>query len=94
MKKLVDVPMRDLKDAFDWHVSQVDRFENLQRQHKANPLNAGMPKMLARKLKESQKKIDFHQSIVNVMQMALTRMATDNVKFARLENRIRELEAA
>lgn len=73
MKKLVEVPMRDLTDALGWHLSQVERYENLKKKYTEDPMAQRLPRWYETKMRDTQRKVDFYQSVADVIQNAINK---------------------
>jgi hypothetical protein len=69
VKKVIEIPMRDLEDLLDWHAGQVERFTKLKTSHETSGKYSG--KYGASVVRGDGQKIDFHQRAVNVIQAAL-----------------------
>jgi hypothetical protein len=93
MNKWVDVPLRDLEDVLDWHARQLELAQSLQRTREHHPSAKTMPKMMARLLKQDQKRIDFHSQIVGILQQSLDKVAELKTENERLEKQAWDLGA-
>ncbi|SAK83895.1 hypothetical protein AWB81_04249 [Caballeronia arationis] len=78
MKKLVDIPMRDLEDLLDWHAGQAERHERLEKQHTEKYARFG--KHGACIVRGDQKRADFHRRAVKVVASALDDRALTQCK--------------
>ncbi len=71
MFKWVDAPMRDLADVLDWHSHQLELAQSRLASRDQFPRLGSSAIALAHKKKLDQKKIDFHQGVVTILQSVL-----------------------
>jgi plasmid stabilization system protein ParE len=69
MKKLIDIPMRDLEDLLDWHASQAERYEKLEKHHAEK--YAAYPKHGGSLIRGDQMRATFHRRAVKIVATAL-----------------------
>jgi plasmid stabilization system protein ParE len=69
MKKLIDIPMRDLEDLLDWHAGQAERYEKLEKHHTAK--YAAFPKHGGSLIRGDQMRAAFHRRAVKIVAGAL-----------------------
>jgi hypothetical protein len=69
MKKLVDIPMRDLEDLLDWHARQAERYERLEKHHAEK--YAADAKHGASIMRGDQQRATFHRRAVRAIASAL-----------------------
>jgi plasmid stabilization system protein ParE len=69
MKKLIDIPMRDLEDLLDWHASQAERFEKLEKHHAEK--YAAYPKHGGSLIRGDHMRATFHRRAVKIVASAL-----------------------
>lgn len=78
MKKLIDIPMRDLEDLLDWHAGQAERYERLEKHHAEK--YAAYQKHGGSIVRGDQKRADFHRRAVRVVASALDDRARADCK--------------